>query len=108
MEVHDVAARLAAAPELAISDATTRDDIVASQRTFGGLDQCEIGGQRFSDLSPWERHPDEDELLYVPEGEVDITVLHPDGETTVTLGAYPGASSWCQGAFGTDSPPRAQ
>jgi uncharacterized cupin superfamily protein len=39
--------------------------------------------------SPWERHPDDDELLHVLEGEVVITVLTESGpiDTTVTLGS---------------------
>jgi mannose-6-phosphate isomerase-like protein (cupin superfamily) len=32
-----------------------------------------------SGTSPWEMHPDCDELLYVIEGEIDVDVLPPDG-----------------------------
>lgn len=38
-------------------------------------------------LSPWERHPDDDELLQVLEGEVDIIVLREDGPVTTTVRA---------------------
>lgn len=34
---------------------------------------------RFSGPSPWERHPDGDELLHVLEGEVEVTVLTEGG-----------------------------
>lgn len=30
-------------------------------------------------ISPWERHPDDEELLQVVEGEVDLEVLTDDG-----------------------------
>src|SRR5262245_25200373 len=33
----------------------------------------------FSGTSPWERHPDGEELLHVLEGEVEITVLAQKG-----------------------------
>jgi quercetin dioxygenase-like cupin family protein len=32
---------------------------------------------RFAGQSPWERHPDGDELLHVLEGEVEVTLLLP-------------------------------
>ena len=34
---------------------------------------------RFSGESPWERHPDGDELLHVLEGEVQVVLLDEDG-----------------------------
>lgn len=39
--------------------------------------------------SPWERHPDDDELLHVLEGEVVIRVMTEGGavDTTVGVGA---------------------
>jgi len=42
-----------------------------------------------SGTSPWERHPEDDELLQVIEGEVVITVLTDDGpvDTVVRAGS---------------------
>src|SRR5438132_1720837 len=40
-----------------------------------------------SGTSPWERHPDDDELLQVLEGEVVIRVLTDDGPVDTTVGA---------------------
>jgi uncharacterized cupin superfamily protein len=37
--------------------------------------------------SPWERHPEDDELLHVLEGEVVIRVLTDDGAVDTTVGA---------------------
>ncbi len=44
---------------------------------------------RFSGQSPWERHPDGDELVRVLAGEVEITVLAEAGplHTTVRAGS---------------------
>ena len=42
---------------------------------------------RFSGQTPWERHPDADELLHVLEGATDITLLTPDGATQVSVAA---------------------
>ena len=34
----------------------------------------------FAGTSPWERHVEGDELFYVCEGEVEVTLLHEDDE----------------------------
>ncbi len=46
-----------------------------------GVFQCGEG------VSPWERHPDDDELLFVLEGEVDLIVMFDDGQVTTTVEA---------------------
>lgn len=38
-------------------------------------------------VSPWERHPDDDELLHVLEGAVEITVVTPEGWRTASVTA---------------------
>jgi len=43
------------------------------------LNQCTLGMVRFRGQTPWECHPDGDELLHVVEGELGVTVLS-DGE----------------------------
>ncbi len=40
-----------------------------------------------SGVSPWERHPDDDELLYVIEGRVVIEVLADDDRFEVSVEA---------------------
>jgi hypothetical protein len=42
---------------------------------FGLLNDYSLGLGRYSGLSPWERHRNGDELLYVVDGEVEITLL---------------------------------
>ena len=38
-------------------------------------------------VSPWERHPDDDEFLHVLEGEVEITIITSEGWKTATVAA---------------------
>ncbi len=49
--------------------------------------------------SPWELHPDDDELLHVLEGEVQIIVLTNDGRQTTNVPA--GSSLLFLAAIGT-------
>ena len=37
--------------------------------------------------SPWERHPDDEELLHVLEGRADVTILTDDGPVVTPLAA---------------------
>lgn len=53
-------------------------------RVLGGFNQCRVGTVRFSGRTPWERHPG-DELLYVVQGAVEVTVLLDDGAQQTTL-----------------------
>ena len=48
-----------------------------------------VGVSRFATHPLWERHPAGDELLQVFDGELDMTVLTPDGPVDTTL--RPGA-----------------
>jgi quercetin dioxygenase-like cupin family protein len=38
-------------------------------------------------VSPWERHPEDDEFLHVLDGEVQITVITPEGWRTSVVAA---------------------
>ncbi|TMA53519.1 MAG: cupin domain-containing protein [Deltaproteobacteria bacterium] len=84
---HDLRAALGGLPELAITSSTTAEEADAAVRTITALDQCMLGVMRYSGLTPWERHPDGDELLHVLEGEVDVTVLTDDGPAEVNVRA---------------------
>jgi mannose-6-phosphate isomerase-like protein (cupin superfamily) len=79
MEPLDVRAVLAQVPMLSVSAGTT---VAEAEAAFPRLASFERGGifaGRFVGMTPWERHPRGDELLYILEGEVEITVLG-DGE----------------------------
>src|SRR5437016_7466483 len=82
---HDLRAALSGLPELAIASSTTADEAAAAVRPIASLDQCTLGVMRYSGLTPWERHPDGDELLHPLEGEVDVTLLTDSGPTHVTV-----------------------
>jgi quercetin dioxygenase-like cupin family protein len=68
LAAHDLGAALEGLPELGITAATTAEEASAAVRTITTLDQCTLGVMRYSGLTPWERHPDGDELLHVLEG----------------------------------------
>lgn len=85
MEVQRVLEILRAAPEVAVSAATTRAEVRASYRSFGTLDGRELGGRRWSGVSPWERHPDGEELLMPLEGSYSVTVLDDAGNRTTVV-----------------------
>ena len=80
MHPEPVPAALASLKELVIGPATTEEDAMASMRILRSLNGCMVGVSRFSGRTPWERHPD-DELLYLLEGAVDVTVLEDGGGT---------------------------
>ncbi len=84
---HDLRAALSGLPELAIASSTTAEEAAAAVRPIASLDQCTLGVMRYSGLTPWERHPDGDELLHPLEGEVDVTLLTDSGPTHVTVRA---------------------
>lgn len=86
MNTLDIQAAIASLEKLEISDRTTSKDASASMKIFGNFNQCAIGLVSFSGETPWERHPD-DELLYIQEGGVKITLLAEDGIREVTLQA---------------------
>jgi quercetin dioxygenase-like cupin family protein len=87
LEAHDIGAALSGLPELAITSSTSGEEADGAVRTITALDQCTLGVMRYSGLTPWERHPDGDELLHVLEGEVDVTVQTEDGPARVSVAA---------------------
>lgn len=59
---------------------------MAAAPLLGSFNQCELRVARFSGQPPWEKHPDE-ELLYVLDGTVTITLLTDSGPSAVSLHA---------------------
>jgi mannose-6-phosphate isomerase-like protein (cupin superfamily) len=89
VNTHDIAALLPDLAELLISPNMTEEDAAKSMRFLGPFNQCVLGIVYFSGETPWERHPGGDELLYVLDGEVSLTIL-TDGEperATVNAGS---------------------
>lgn len=54
-------------------------------RIFAEINECAVGAVRFSAKPPWERHPAGDELLYVLDGELELSLLAPEGRIEVVL-----------------------
>ena len=83
MEAHDVRAALDGRPIMTTEDGT------ASFWRLAPFNQGMVWVGRWSGQSPWERHPDGDEFLYVVEGEVDVMVLTDERpvQTTVRAGS---------------------
>ncbi|HSB12306.1 MAG TPA: cupin domain-containing protein [Blastocatellia bacterium] len=74
-------------PELNITSETTGEEANAAVGHLGWLGDHALGVMRYSGQTPWERHPDGDELLHALDGEVDVTVLTDDGPVRTTVGA---------------------
>ncbi len=87
MRSYDVMTELRDLPALQVTRDTTEAEAMAAVRSLGTLDTCLLGVTRFSGLTPWEHHPDADELLYVLEGAVDVTVLTDDGAVVTPVSA---------------------
>src|ERR1700687_3339718 len=85
LEVHDLRAALREVPHLTITEITTGEEADAAVRTVAKLDQLTFGVMSYSGLTPWERHPGGDELLYALDGEVEVTVLTDDGPVHQTI-----------------------
>jgi mannose-6-phosphate isomerase-like protein (cupin superfamily) len=87
--VHDLKAGLEGLDVLAVSRSTTDEDAMAAMRPLAVFNQCLLGLTRFHGETPWECHPDGDELLHVLEGAVEVTVLTDGGpvERTVSAGS---------------------
>jgi quercetin dioxygenase-like cupin family protein len=84
MKTEHVATALSELKELVVTAVTTEEDAQASMRALHSFNGCMVGVVRFSGRTPWERHPD-DELLYVLQGSVDVTVLAESGPLHAAL-----------------------
>ena len=75
MEAHDIRATVEGLPEMEFHQ------IAPFNRGNVGVFRCSAG------TSPWERHPEDEELLQVIDGEVDIEVLTDEGPVVTTVRA---------------------
>jgi mannose-6-phosphate isomerase-like protein (cupin superfamily) len=77
METHDLATAIGRLP-------------ARPSGAFARLARFNHGGLflgRFAGQSPWERHRHGDEIVYVLEGEIELTMLAARGERRVTVRA---------------------
>jgi hypothetical protein len=83
IEAHDLLAAVDARTPMVIGDGTTEEDEVASRATLGWMNNSSVGVQRYQGVPPWEIHRDADELLYVMDGDMELTVIGDDGPEVV-------------------------
>jgi PhnB protein len=84
---HDLRAALLEVPHLTITADTTEDQANAAVRNVAKIGKLTLGVMSYSGLTPWERHPDGDELLLALDGELEVTVLTDNGPVTRKLRA---------------------
>jgi PhnB protein len=87
LQEHDLRAALREVPHLNITADTTGDDANAAVRNVAKIGNLTLGVMSYTGLTPWERHPDGDELLLALDGEVEVTTLTDDGPVTRKLRA---------------------
>ncbi|HYL59211.1 MAG TPA: cupin domain-containing protein [Candidatus Acidoferrales bacterium] len=87
LQAHDLRAALKEVPHLNITAATTGEEADAAVRQIAKIGKLTFGVMSYSGLTPWERHPEGDELLYALDGEVEVTVLSDEGPVKRTLSA---------------------
>lgn len=89
MTAQDIGKALNAVPELNITEHTTGEEASAAVGHLGWLGDHGLGVMRYSGQTPWERHPDGDELLHALDGDVEVTVLTDEGpvRTNVSEGS---------------------
>jgi len=84
VKAHDLRQALAG---VASGTVTTAEQDAAAFPRLASFNDGAIYVGRFSGQTPWERHPDADELLYVLEGAVEITLLAEGGPAQVSVAA---------------------
>jgi PhnB protein len=87
LQEHDLRAALREVPHLNITADTTGEDADAAVRNLAKIGNLTFGVMSYTGRTPWERHPDGDELLLALDGELDITTLTDDGPVTRKLRA---------------------
>ena len=85
LQEHDLRAALREVPHLNITADTTGEDANAAVRNVAKIGNLTLGVMSYAGQTPWERHPDGDELLLALDGELDITILTDDGPVTRKL-----------------------
>lgn len=87
LQERDLRAALREVPHLNITSDTTGDDANAAVRNVAKIGNLTLGVMSYTGQTPWERHPEGDELLLAIDGEVEVTTLTDDGPVTRKLRA---------------------
>ena len=84
----NIAAELGKLPVLrARSAETPEDEAAAAFATLAPLRDGAVFAGSFDGESPWERHPNGDELVHVLAGETRLTILNDDGPQVLEMSA---------------------
>jgi quercetin dioxygenase-like cupin family protein len=86
METLDLGAATSELRTLSITPRMTEEEAATSMQFLAPFNQCMLGVVRFSGRTPWECHPDGDELLHVLDGEVQVELLTEAGPVCRTVG----------------------
>lgn len=76
MKAHDIQTALRG---IRPAEVRTAEEDAAAFPRLASFDSGAVYVGKFSGQSPWELHPEGDELLYVLDGEVEITLLIEEG-----------------------------
>jgi quercetin dioxygenase-like cupin family protein len=87
MKSYDVQAETQSLTTLVIRPGMRETEAATWMKMLAPFNQCSLGIVRFSGRTPWERHPDGDELLHVIDGAVEVTVLAEAGPSHTTVAA---------------------
>ncbi len=82
LQEHDLRAALREVPHLNITEDTTGEEANVAVRNVAKIGNLSFGVMSYTGQTPWERHPDGDELLLALDGEVEVTTLTDDGPVT--------------------------
>ena len=86
MDPHALRVLAASLTTFDLAEAPTEAARDASTRMLGTLGSLDLGLSRFQGQPPWERHA-ADELLFVVDGSVELTVVQGDDRRRVRLEA---------------------
>src|ERR1700730_17063648 len=87
LAVIDIKAEL---DKLTLQGLSPQSTAVARKASFAKLAAFRDGGlfsARLSGETPWERHPNGDELVYIVEGAATFHIITPDGPRSLALSA---------------------
>jgi mannose-6-phosphate isomerase-like protein (cupin superfamily) len=60
---------------------------VHTRRQVGSFNGCVVGVARRSEPTAWERHPAGEEMVYVLEGAIEVTIIADGRSSIVTVAA---------------------
>lgn len=87
MKVHCLRAIADQLPELAVTPDLDSDTGLNALKVLGSFNGCMLGMVHYSGQTAWERHAEGDELLYILEGEAELTALTATGRISVCASA---------------------